>query len=468
VLTDLYRAYEREKLTDGSRPLPMEIELPQQPPLELVHQGRVWTVAEYRQGRRDGTTFSSHDTQIDAVRAAKSKMERDGHPCVVRWESQDSVQNVYWNPLFEYLDVSYDELVSAWTVVPAGGTCAIESAQSRDDACESGKRLQREYDFKHLRVFDKASENHETRDHRFLRHNITDSGVRFDRSTLDSKPEQPEPEETTTEEDEPEIVRTGPATPGRLGVSIPDVTQVEFVDTDGVLNKYETPWGDGTRAQILALSQKYADHEAACDAVAARIALWQAADETDHVATVHESGTDPTPWVAYESGEYGLDEVGLDLSINDRARVVEAIAAACGTVSDEECYGIQPVNVRLRDESGWQVTVANWGIEWAVNTALSRRHATPFTAPEQTAGETTAQTAVYQLAAVAYWLLCEQYPVEGDLHQAIQAGQITPPATISAVPSAVEPVLLRGLSTDSAERHGSVHELTHELLRHLR
>lgn len=446
----------------------MEIELPQHPPLELVHQGRVWTVAEYRQGRRDGTTFSSHDTQIDAVRAAKGKMERDGHPCVVRWESQDSVQNVYWNPLFESLDVSYDELVRAWTVVPAGGTCAIESAQSREDACESGKRIQREYDFKHLRVYDKSRENHETRNHRFLRHNITDSGVRFNRDALDSKSGPAQTDGPRADEEETEIIQTGPATPGRLGVSIPDVAQVEFVDTDGVLNRYETPWGDGTTAQILALSQKYADHEAACDAVLARIDLWRAV-ENDHVATVYESGAEPSPWVAYRSGESGLDEIGLDLSINDRARIIEAIASACGAVSDRECYGIYPENVRLRDESGWQVTIANWGIEWAVNTALSQPYATQFIAPEQVSGETTPQTAVYELAAVAYWLLCEQYPVEGDpLAQSIQAGRVTPPETIDAVPSAVESVLSRGLSTDPSERHGSVHELTHELLSHLR
>jgi hypothetical protein len=450
--------------------LAMEIELPQQPPLELVQQGRVWIVAEYRQGRRDGTTFSSHETQIDAVRAAKSKMERDGHPCVVRWESQDSVTNVYWNPLFESLDVSYDELVRAWTVVPAGGTCAIESAQSRADACEIGKRIQREYDFKHLRVYDRSRENHETRDHRFLRHNITDTGVRFDRSALDGDTEPEQTDDSGDEsEDGPEIVRTGPATPGRLGVSVPDVTQVEFVDTDGVVNKYETPWGDGTRAQILAVSRKYADHEAVRDSVAARLDVWGLADENEHVATIHESGTDPAPWVAYRSGEYGLDEVGLDLSINDRARVLESIAGACAAIPAEDCYGIRPVNVRLRDESGWEVTVANWGIEWAVNTALSQIHATPFTAPEQVAGERTPQTAVYQLAAVAYWLLCERYPVGGDpLAQAIQAGQITPPETISAVPGAVEPVLSRSLSTDPVERHGSVHELAHELLTHLR
>lgn len=59
--------------------------------------------------------------------------------------------------------------------------------------------------------------------------------------------------------------------------------------------------------------------------------------------------------------------------------------------------------------------------------------------------------------------------VDGDpLAGAIQAGQITPPETISAVPAAVESVLSCGLSTDPAERQGSVHELTHELLTHLR
>lgn len=444
----------------------MDIELPNQPPLEIVHQGRVWTVAEYRQGRRDGTTFSSHESQMDAVRAAKEKMERDKHPCVLRWESQDSVQNIYWSPLFENLDVAYDELVQVWTAAPAAGTFAIDSAPSREDAVALGKQFQRTYDFKRLRVYDRHKSEFETREHRFIRNNITDTGVRFNRNALQQRTQEETDDDETLEE---AISSTGPATPGLLGVSIPDVTQVEFIDTDGVTNKYQTPWGDGTTAQVLAISRKYADHEAARDAVVSCLDPWRAAAETEHVATVHEAGTDPAPWVAYRSGDHGLDQIGLDCSINERVRFIEAIAEACGEYPDAECAGIRPENIRLRDEGGWHLTVANWGIEWAVSTALSMSYITPFTAPEQTAGNTTEQTSVYQLAAVAYWLFCEQFPVDTDsLPQAIRAGNRTPPDTLDAVPSAVEPVLLQGLSVDPDNRHGTVHELAHALLQQFR
>jgi len=442
-------------------------EIPHNPPIEIRQEGQVWVVAVYDRGVHDGTTYSTEDTGMDALRAAKARMESDRHPCVVRWESPDSVRNVYWNPDFEYLDVRYDPLVDAWTVVPGGGTCALEVCASRADAQGRAKTIQREYDFKHLRVYDRDGTCREERDHRFLRHDVTDSGVRFDRSAV----EREEPPDVAVEEDDdgerPDpITSVGPATPGSLGVSVPDITQVEFVDTDGVCNQYETPWGDGTTATIVAVSQKHADHEAVREGFEARLEPWLAHDDAETVATVHESGTDPTPWVAYRSGDRGLDDVGMDLSLNERVGVLAEVVDATATVSEHhDVCGIEPRNVRLRDVGGGSrhVTVANWGIRWAATVAVARDYATPFTAPEQLAGRVTDTTAVYGVGALAYWLFCESTPVDAGDAQAIRTGDLRPPETLTAVPSGVEPVLERALVTDPTERYGSVQALHTEL-----
>ena len=433
-------------------------DIPKRPPLEIIEEGRVWSVAAYDRGAHDSTTYSTHDTQMEALRAAKERLDADTHPCVVRWESPESVRNLYWNPAFERLDVRYDPLVDAWTAVPEGGTCAVAVLGARDAAAERGKALQREYDFKRLRVFDRRGVQRDERDHRFLRHDITASGVRFDRSTV----EREDRPEVDVDEDDDEgteaITSVGPATPGSLGVSVPDITQVEFVDTDGICNQYETPWGDGTRATIVAVSQKFADHETVRERFRAHLDRWRAVDDAETVATVHESGDDPTPWVAYQSGDRGLDDVGMELSLNDRLRALGDVVSAVAATSDpHRVCGIEPRNVRVREVGGSRrVAVANWGIRWAATVAVARDYVTPFTAPEQLAGDLADTTAVYGVGALAYWLLCEATPVAPEDAQAIRTGNLRPPETITAVPSSVEPVLERALATDPTERYGSV------------
>jgi hypothetical protein len=438
----------------------MQPDVPRHPPLELIKQGSLFVVEEYRQGARSGKTFASHDTQMSALRYAKSKMEADGYPCIVRWDSQESVGGLYWNPLFESLTVRRDELVDAWTVVPREGTCAMTAAESRAAAADRGKKLQRLYDFKHLRVYDGRGESYEERDHRFLRYDITRSGVRFDSDAVTTPPESVEPD--TSGEPEPsadatEVETVGPATPGQLGASIPDVTKVEFVDTDGAVNRYATPWDGGTRAEIVAVSSKHATDEAVRDAVAAIRSRWAAVDDRPNVATVYESGTDPTAWVAYRVGAHTLAEIGTELPARSRLEILGQVADAARTVaggSNPVC-GIRPRNIHLLEQDGARrATVANWGLEWAVRDALGLDHDGPFLAPEQEGGHRTPTTAVYQLGAVAHWLLCEQLPPDAPSPQPAQL-----PSPVGDFSSPLQSVLAQSLAADPAERQESVSAL---------
>ena len=98
----------------------MEQEVPRRQPLELIKQGSLWVVEDYRKGSRRGETR---------------------HPCIVRWDSPRSVGALYWNPLFETLEVRRDELVGGWSVVPEAGTCAMTVAPSREDAADPADRF---------------------------------------------------------------------------------------------------------------------------------------------------------------------------------------------------------------------------------------------------------------------------------------------------------------------------------------
>ena len=435
----------------------MQPEVPRNPPLEIVKQRSLWVVEEFRQGARTGRTFASHDTRMGALRYAKSKMDADRHPCIVRWDAPESVGGLYWNPLFDCLVVEHDELVDGWTVVPEAGTAAMTVADSRAEAAERGKKLQRLYDFKHLHVYDGRGEQYEARDHRFLRYDITRSGVRFDAEAVAGEPEPEEPTSTPESDRQAgpsDVGQVGPASPSQLGASIPDVTKVEFTDTDGAVHRYSTPWAGGTRAQIITLSRKHADDDGVADAFAEVFARWREHDDSPHVASIYESGTDPTSWVAYRVGEHTLADIGTDLPARSRVEILGDVVDAAGTVggvSTPVC-GLAPENVHLLENDGERrATVGNWGIEWAVRDVVGLAHAGPFTAPEQHSGDVAASTDVYQLGAIAYWLFFERTPPESP---SPQPGGM--PRPVSGVSTGVRSVVARALRADPGERYGSV------------
>jgi len=440
----------------------MEPEVPRRPPLEIIKQGSLWVVEDYRKGSRTGETHATHDSQMSALRYAKSKMEADRHPCLVRWDTPRSVGALYWNPLFETLTVRRDDLVSGWTVVPQSGTCAMTAASSREEAADRAKKLQHLYDFKHLRVYDGRDEEYEQRDHRFLRNDITRSGVRFDPDAVAEVPELEEPDESddgtasSGPADEPagpsDVGMVGPASPGQLGASVPDVTQVEFTDTDGAVHRYSTPWHGGTEAQIITVSRKYATDDGVPAAFADAFERWQAHDDAPHVASIHESGTDPTAWVAYRVGAHTLTDIGTELPARSRVELLGDIAdaaTAVGGPSTPLC-GLVPQNVHLMDGDR-RATVANWGIEWAVREAVGLAHDGPFLAPEQRDGRLTATTDVYQLGVLAYWLLTAQRPPETPTPQPDDV-----PRPIQGVSSRVKPHLAQALAADPDQRFDSV------------
>ncbi|WP_302081703.1 hypothetical protein [Salinibaculum rarum] len=455
-----------------------EPDIPQRPPLEIVKQGHVWVVEAYRRGTRKGKTFSTHDSQIDAVRAAKTKMDENRHPCALRWESANSVRNLYWNPLFECLEVRYDELLEGWTIVPERGTCALAVCSSREEACKQAKQSQHDYDFRYLHAYDATGREFEEREHRFLQYDITASGVTFDPTAIEQPavPDDPaeEPDETDGETGDDTETYVGPASPGQLGASIPDVTEVQFVDTDGILHRYATPWGDGTDAEILAVSRKHVDVPDVRESFEARLSQWRSADHHPSVATVHESGTDPAQWAAYQAGDHTLAATGTDFPVETRlsilGQVIDAVDAVDAASTAPVC-GIHPERIHVQSggtERDWYATVADWGIEWAVQRAVDAEqtdHVTPFTAPEQVDGRLTATTAVYQVGALAYWLLCESSPVPDDTAtaRAVREGAVPPAQPVSSAPRGAAVAIDRALEANPNDRYRSVASFRRDL-----
>lgn len=174
-----------EELDDESGPIPEAIETvelpPSNQPLEVIAGDEGYLVREYRRDPSEATVFSRHDRRMDAMRTASKQLNREHHPCTLRWDTKNSVGEIYWNEHFESLRVEYSTFLSSWLVVPTSDRFAFASAPSAKEAYRYGKQIQQEYDFKELEVCSRDGEVEKVVEHRFLRHSLTKSGVKFRR-----------------------------------------------------------------------------------------------------------------------------------------------------------------------------------------------------------------------------------------------------------------------------------------------
>lgn len=462
----------------------MSGKLPERPPLQIFQDGYLWVVAEYQGGDQTGETRSTHETRFEALRAAKAKIDNERYPCLIEWESTDNVRELYWNPLFETLLVEYDELLNSWVVTPAESTVALATNRAFEPTKDQAKTIQRRYHFKSLCLHSKAGTLLDTRDHRFLRYRIADPDVRFDSAVVESPPDVDPLDSETQPDDDSEPTQARPTRPGRLAVSIPDVTDVEVITTEGVLHRFRTRWEDDQPAEIIALAPAYVDDEQAIEAFKTQLERWMGANTHDNVATIYDWGIDPTPSVAFAAGTSLAEIPPFELDLRSRLTLVKQVASGAKALcsSDETAPGVNPEFLSIPEgtEASFEsdlntdadtdaeglptVSVEGCGIDWRVHEALDKEYVTPFVSPEQLKGKVTATTAVYQVAALAYWLLCEQPPVEATpLDRAILTGQIQRPETLNDENHQLASVLMQGLASSPQERYQSLSELCNSL-----
>jgi hypothetical protein len=150
-------------------------------PLEVIETEQGYVCREFRRNPAAATLFSVHHRRMEAMAAASDRLEADRHPCTLRWDSETSVGDIYWNDLFSTLRVTYSDLLRKWIVVPEGERYVFGSASTVKQAYEYGKQAQEQFDFKTLEVYTKDGSIEKTIEHPFLREGITDANVKFTR-----------------------------------------------------------------------------------------------------------------------------------------------------------------------------------------------------------------------------------------------------------------------------------------------
>lgn len=150
-------------------------------PLEVIEIEQGYVCREFRRNPTKAAVFSVHDRRMEAMAAASDRLEANRHPCTLRWDSETSVGDIYWNDLFTTLRVIYSPLLKKWVVVPENERYIFASASAVQQAYEYGKQAQEQFNFKHLEVRARDGTVEKTVDHPFISESITDSNVKFNR-----------------------------------------------------------------------------------------------------------------------------------------------------------------------------------------------------------------------------------------------------------------------------------------------
>lgn len=466
-------------------------------PLEVIERDGEWVVREYypTEDAVEGQirTFGTHADRIDAMRQARTAMERGQYPCVVRWDTHDSVGGLYWNPPFETLVVEYSDLLREWVVVPKGDHFVFQTAGSTSTAFQLGKLVLERFDFKTVEFYARDGTLEAERDHRFLRHEIAQSGVRFNRGSLPESVEHPAPASATAAVDDADgdgdrsASEDGSMTAiSSIAPVVPDITRLKAIDTESVLHQYETPW-EGATARIWILDPDFDDHRTAIHAFGAAVDDWAALASHDGVASIHERDADPSAWVVYDDTGTPLSTCRERLSTAERLRILTQLADVTQEAQRRGIYRttLAPSRVRIsrvestrdrsyvdtglnRQEAEHSVSarVTSPGIERRVRDRLGRRTGSRYMAPEQLRNDVTPTTPVYRLGAVTYWLLTGSEPFHDRqaYTNALAAGEMTSPQEVAELPDGVGDCIQRAMRTDPDDRFRTANRFAERLV----
>jgi serine/threonine-protein kinase len=208
----------------------------------------------------------------------------------------------------------------------------------------------------------------------------------------------------------------------------------------------------------------------------------QAAANLSHpnIVNIYDWGRDGETYYIVMEYVKGTDLKTLvdDSGPMDPVRAAEYGAQVCAALAVAHGYDvihrdIKPHNIVITPDS--TVKVMDFGIARAGNTTMTQTGSVLGTAqyisPEQAQGGILGPSSdLYSLGATLYELVTGQVPFDADTPVAIALKQVNeqpvPPRQIrSAIPTALEAVILKAMRKNPAERYASANEMREDLLR---
>lgn len=190
----------------------------------------------------------------------------------------------------------------------------------------------------------------------------------------------------------------------------------------------------------------------------------------DNIVAVHSVNILPVPFVEMEFLPRTLEELEKPVPVTIAARIAAGIAAGLAFAHERGVIhrDIKPRNILLADDLTPKIT------DWGMSTTLGASRDTSiagftlaYAAPEQIApeqfGRTDARTDIYQLGAVFYELATGKPPntcesLAGFTGAALRE-QPVPPSEINPEFAEFDPIILRCLAKDPADRYQSAGEV---------
>ena len=144
-----------------------DVSVPCLPPIE-IRKDATWLLTLYEPDAEESTVIGSESTRMEALREGKNLMDDEGYPCLVLWSATSQIQDAYWNPLFEELQLRYDPMLEAWVLVPAEGHYLFDAFEDKALGRERGRELQLQYDFKEFVVYRQDGKKQQRAKHHFV------------------------------------------------------------------------------------------------------------------------------------------------------------------------------------------------------------------------------------------------------------------------------------------------------------
>lgn len=239
------------------------------------------------------------------------------------------------------------------------------------------------------------------------------------------------------------------------------------IDDLGPISFYEARLSSQD-ALVYVLASEHADHEFAPERFTEAAQRWAGISQNLHIAIVHEWGTNPRPWVAFDGNGRPLETVVDRLDRTERLRVLDSVfdGLQTGSLYSVSYNSLSPDTVIVsEDDTDLSTDIADWGLQHDVKTALGESTVSPYSAPEQLNAETSPTTDVYRAGMLTYRLMTDRDPFKDSTHLAIdiREGNLRPPSEVADVPERFDEILQRATAVDPAERYTSITELQNQI-----
>jgi serine/threonine protein kinase len=251
--------------------------------------------------------------------------------------------------------------------------------------------------------------------------------------------------------------------------------QVKFIGMGGIARVFRARnWRTG---ETVALKIPINRDENTGKCFTKEIVVWEGLHH-NNIVKVSEVNILPVPYVEMEYVESALSEMKKPLPVRDATDIILGVARGLSFAHSRGIIhrDIKPHNILIAKDGTPKIT--DWGMSKVLGTCVVPTitgFSLSYAAPEQVAstgyGPTDQRTDIYQLGAVFYELVTGKVLYEGEeigkVSARILSEEPVPPSALNPTAAGLDPIILKCLRKQPADRYQTVDELIEDLEQYL-